>query len=123
MADAEMQRRKAAHREPDDMRFPLANMVEHGEDIVGRACLRIGGDAFRHVRRRKAPRVIRNGAIALAEMPHLRLVATQVAREFVHEDHRMARSGFLEIEADAVIRLCIWHGDLPASCRSYRKIL
>ena len=49
MPQAEMQRREAAHRQSDDMRLPLADVIEHGEDIVGGAGLRIGGDMLRHV--------------------------------------------------------------------------
>src|ERR1700730_2594382 len=39
MTQTEMQRRKPAHRKPYDMRLPLADVIEHGEDIVGGAGL------------------------------------------------------------------------------------
>src|SRR5579872_6642835 len=103
MANAEMQGGEPAHREPDNMRLRRADMIEHRENVVGRACLRIGGNLLRHIRRRKAARVEGKRTIALAEMPQLRLVAAQVAREFMNEDHGTARSGFLEIEPHTVV--------------------
>src|ERR1700744_5786871 len=104
MTNAEMQRRKSAHRKSDDVRFRLTDVIEHRENVVGCARLRIGRDALRHVRWRKATGVIGDGAVALSEVPHLRLIAAQVAGELVDEDHGMTRSRLLEMQADAVVR-------------------
>jgi len=112
-----MQRREAAHRQSDDMRLPLADVIEHGEDIVGGAGLRIGGDMLRHVGRWEAARVERDGAIALAKMAHLRLVAAQIAGKFVNQDHGTARSCFLEIQAHPVIRRGVRHVGLRSDIR------
>src|SRR5438045_9798322 len=97
MPQAEMQRREAAHREADDMGLPLTDVIEHGENVVGSACLRIGSDVFRHVGGWEATRVEGNGAIALSEMAHLRLEAAQVAGKFMNEDHGTAGSRLFEI--------------------------
>src|SRR6516162_7054500 len=121
-----MQRSKAAHREPHDMRFGLGDMIEQCEDIVGGARLRVGGDVLWYVRRRKAARVEGNRAITLSEIPNLRLKAAQIAGEFMNQDQRMARSGFLEIEAHPVVRCGVRHIPSPGSdgliaCRAARR--
>ena len=113
MPQAEMQGGKAAHRQTDDMRLLLADRIEHGEDIVGGARLRIGRDLLGHVRRRKAARVEGNRAIALAEMPQLRLETPDVAGELVDEDHGTAAAGLLEIQAYAVICRRMRHQACP----------
>ena len=64
---------------------------------------------LRHVGRREAARVVGDGAIALAEMPHLQLVAAQIAGKFMHQDHGMAGTGFLEIQAHPVVRRRVRH--------------
>ena len=92
------------------MRFLLADMIEHREDIVRGARLRIRGDVLRYVGRRKATRVEGNGVIMLSEMPYLPLEAAEITGEFVSLNQRMARSGFLEIEAH------------PVACRRVRHI-
>src|SRR5258707_15228136 len=104
MTQTEMQRREAAHGKSDDMRLPLAGVIEHGEGIVGGAGLRIGEDMLRHVRRGEAARIEGYGTVTLAEMPHLLLVAAQIAGKFMNQDHGTARSCFLEIQAHPFIR-------------------
>src|SRR5215469_17622499 len=66
-----------------------------------------------HVGRRKAARIEGDGAIALPEIPQLRLEAAEVSGEFMHEDHGTARSRFLEIEANAVIGGRVSHRACP----------
>src|SRR5690348_10559146 len=118
-----MQRREAAHRQPHDMRLLLADMIQHAEDIVGGAGLRIGRDLLRHIGRREAARIEGNCAIALAEMSELRLEAPDVAGELVDEDHRTAAAGLLEIQAHAVVRRCIGHqaGPWLLPCTSFAR--
>ena len=69
------------------MRLSLADMIEHGEDVIGGAGLRIGRNMLGHVRRRETARIEGDRAIALAEMAHLRLPAAPIAGEFMNEDH------------------------------------
>ena len=59
----------------------------------------------------RAAKVI--GAVALAEMPHLRFPGTMVAGELMHEDDRYTRAGFLVMQADAVIGRSKGHGGSP----------
>ena len=57
--------------------------------------------------------IVGDGAIALAEMAQLHFIAAQVAGEFMDKDQGRAGSGFLEIEANPVVCLGIWHVVLP----------
>src|ERR1700726_5027286 len=77
-------------------------VIEHGSDVAGGKELRIGGWALRYVRRRIAPGVEHNAPISPPEVPQLRFPTSEVACEFVHEDQRPARSGFLVVEPDPV---------------------
>src|SRR5581483_6190836 len=119
MTDAEMQRGETAHREPDNMRLRRSDMFEYCKNVVGRARLRIGGNVGRHIRRRKAAGVEGDGTVALAEMPHLRLVTAKITRKFMNEDHRMPRSGFLEIKPYTVVGCRICHRGLLKSAFPY----
>src|ERR1700759_4950064 len=91
------------------MRLLLASHIEDGEDVVGRAGLRIGGNIFRHVGRREATRVEGNRAIALAEMPQLRFKTPDVAGELMDKDHGPTAAGLLEIQAHAVVCRRVGH--------------
>src|SRR6478672_8252789 len=117
-----MQRREAAHRKSDDMRLPFAGVIELVENIVVSAGLRIGEDMLRHVGRWEAARIEGYGTVTHAEVAHLQLVAAQIAGKFMNQDHRTARSCFLEIKADAVIRRGIRHVGLPKPAWSFVQI-
>src|SRR6202163_3046476 len=109
MTQTERERRKSTHRQSNNMRLPLAEMIEHSEDVIGGASLRIGGDVLRHVGRRETTCVEGDGTIAFSEMAHLLLVAAQIAGEFMNQDQGTARSGFLEIQAHSVVRSRVRH--------------
>src|ERR1700688_954427 len=96
MTQAEMERRKSTHRQSDNMRLRLAEMIEHSEDVIGGASLRIGGDVLWHVGRRETPCVEGDGTIAFSEMAHLRLLAEQIAGQFIKQGERTARARFLQ---------------------------
>src|SRR6185312_4286401 len=113
MAQSEMQRGEAAHREPHDMRAVDAQMVEHRGNVVGGTRLRIGTRALGHIGGRIAPGVEGNAAITLAEMTELRLPAPEIAGEFVDEDDWRSVAGLLVVKADSVIRPGLWHAFLP----------
>jgi hypothetical protein len=61
-------------------------MIEHGPDVVDGKRLRIGGWGFRYVRWRIPAGIERNAPVSPPEVPQLRLPASEVAGEFVHED-------------------------------------
>src|SRR5262249_4580261 len=115
MSQAEMQRGKAAHRQSDDVRLLFTEAVEHGEDIVGGASLGIRRDVLGYIGRREAARIESDRAIALAEVPQLRFEASDVAGELMHEDHRTAIAGLLEIQAYTIVRHRIGHRSPPSS--------
>ncbi len=119
---AEMQGRKPAHRDADDMRLVDLERVEHGADVVPGAVLRIARRVLRHVRGRIAARVVGDAAIAPPEIAHLAFVAAIVVGEFVDEDDRRPRPGLLVIEAHAVIGRQVWHR-FPLCCDSEPLIL
>ena len=100
-----MQRGEPAHRKPDNMGLVDPEMVQHRGNVVRRPRLRIVSHGVGHVRWRISPRGIGDGAIALAEMPHLRLPGAMVAGELMHEDDRCARAGLFVMQANAVIGL------------------
>ncbi len=103
VAEAEMQRREAAHRQADHMRLADAQVVQHGGDVVRGAGLGVACRIVRDIGRRIAARGVADRAVALAEMPHLRFPGAVVAGEFMHEDQRRAGAGFLIVQADPVI--------------------
>src|SRR5260370_41635707 len=89
-----------------------AQMVETRRDVGGGARLRVGGRARRQVRGRIPPRVEGDAAVALAEMPQLRLPAAGIAGEFMDEDHRNPCPRLLVMEANSVIRSGLRHAFL-----------
>src|SRR5271165_297393 len=109
MPEAEMQRGEPAHGKPDHVGAVQLQMIEHGGDVVGRAVLRILPYILRHIRRRIAAGVVRDCAVALAEMAQLRLPAPEVAREFVHEDDGRPGACILVIEFHPVIGSGVRH--------------
>ena len=56
-------------------------------------------------------------------MPHLRFVAAQIAGKFMHQDHSMPRTRFLEIQAHLVIGRRVRHIGLlrPDSWRDWSR--
>ena len=118
---AEMQGRKPAHRDADDVRLADRQRVEHGADVVAGAVLRIARGVFGHIGRRVAARIVGDAAVAPPEIPHLRLVAAVIVGEFVDEHDRRAGAGLLVIEADAVIGGQVWHR--RSLCRGQFAIL
>ena len=100
---AKMQSRKAAHRQSDDMRLVDFERVEHRTDVVTRPLLRVTLSVIGHVGWRIAPRVVRDAAVALAEIAHLRLIGAQVAGEFVHQDDRNSAADLFIIELDSIV--------------------
>src|SRR5579862_524086 len=121
IGETEMQHGKAAHRDADDVRLRNVESVEHGADVVARPLLRILIPVLRHVGGRIAARVERDAAVAPREIAQLRLVAADVAGEFVDEDDRVAGAGFLVIEADAVVGGEVGH--YSAACGLLRTVL
>src|SRR2546422_452207 len=101
---AEMQRRKGAHRQPDDVRALDAERIEHAADVVAGTRLRVALELLRDVGGRIAARVIRDAAIAAREMAQLRLPAAMIARELVDEHDGCARAGVFIVEPHAVVR-------------------
>src|ERR1700692_658107 len=85
------------------MRLRNRKMIEHRQNVVGRAVLAIGRRILRYVRWRIAARGIGDGPVALPEMLKLLFPAAMIAGEFMDEDDRRAASGFLVIEPHAVI--------------------
>ena len=114
MAEAEMQRRKSAHRQADDMRLVDLQMVQHRPDVIRRARLRIFPNVLRHIGWRITARIVRDRSMPLTEMPHLRLPAAIVAGVFMHEDHRPTGARFFVIQSNPIIRRCVWHRYLPS---------
>jgi hypothetical protein len=77
------------------MRVLDTKMIEHHQNVVGRAVLAIARRILRHVRRRIAARGIGDGAVAPAKMLKPLFPAAMIAGEFVDEDDRRASAGFL----------------------------
>jgi hypothetical protein len=109
MVERDLQGGIAAHRQADEMRALDSKMVECGDAIAHHMQIGIGLRIGRHVGRRIAARGISDAAMALAEFAHLRLPAAMVGSEFVHEQDRRARSGFLVIQLHVVGRRCVRH--------------
>src|SRR6202795_2266056 len=107
MTQTEMERRKSTYRQSNNMRLRLAEMIEHSEDDIGGAGLRIGGDVLRHIGRRETTCVEGDCTIAFSEMAHLLLIAAQIAGEFMDQDQGTARSG--EIQVHSVVRGRVGH--------------
>ena len=78
IAQPEMQRCEAAHRAADDVRLANLEMAQDAGDIVRRDRLRVLRAGFRHLRGRVAARVVRDAAVAAAEVTDLRLPATRI---------------------------------------------
>src|SRR5579862_818912 len=103
MPESKVERSEAAHGEAHDMRPVDRKMIEHGLNVARGKGLRIGRGALGHVRWRITSGVERNAAIAPAEVPQLRFPTSEIACEFVHEDHWPARSGFFVVKPDPVL--------------------
>src|ERR1700722_6455946 len=112
MAKAEMQRREPAHGKAENMRLRNRKMINHPQNVVGRAALAIGRRILRYVRWRIAARGIGDGPVALPEMLKLLFPAAMIAGEFMDEDDRRAASGFLVVQPHAVISGRKGHGQL-----------
>ena len=112
VTQAEMNRRVAAHRAADDVRFSDFQMAHDRRNVVGGDRLRILRYRFRHVGRRIAARIEGDAAIAPAEVTDLRFPGMQIVGEFVHEDNRRAATGFFVIELDSV-GVSVRHAGFP----------
>ncbi len=110
VAEAEVQGGEPAHGQADDMGALDAEVVEHRGDVVRGATLRVLRRVLRHGGGRVAAGVEGNRPAALAEVPQLRLPASQVAGKLVHEDDRGAGAGFLIIKRHMVVRGGVRHG-------------
>jgi len=104
-----VQRREAAHRQPNDVRFANSEMIENRSDVIGSAVLRIRIWVFGYIGGRITPRVERNAAVAPAEMAHLRLPTAMIPGKFMHEDQRRSGTRFLVVEAHSVFGLSVRH--------------
>jgi hypothetical protein len=87
-------------------------VVEESQDIVGGAVLGVGGRRCGDVGRRIAAGVEGDGAVALAEMPHLGFPAAAVAGEFMDEENGRSASGLLVIERYSIVGFGVGHGFL-----------
>src|SRR6218665_564611 len=99
MAQTEVQRREAAHRQAHDVRALQFQCIHHRSDVVGRGRLRIALHILRHVRR----------PIAARAVTHLWLPTAVVTAELVHEHDRRAIAGALVVEANAVAGTGVAH--------------
>jgi hypothetical protein len=115
MTKSEVERREAAHRQPDDVRLVDLQVIENGQDVVGCADLAVARGLLRHIRRRVAARAPGDAAMALAEMAHLHLPRAVVGGELVDEDDGRARAGLLVVELHAVVGGGKWHRFSPVA--------
>src|SRR6185437_14374432 len=124
VAQSEMQRCKAAHRQTDDVCLVEAEMIEYGGNIVGGALDRVVGYVLRHVGWRIAARVERDAAVIASEVAQLGLPAAQIAAKLVHEDQRLAVADFLVMQPDAIVGAREGHGGaLPDAISGAATIL
>ena len=100
---AEMQRGEAAHGKSHDVGAPDLQCVQHREDVVSRALLRVALHALGHVRGRVAARVVGDAAVAARKVGELRIPAAQVPGELVHEHDRRASARLLVVQFHAVV--------------------
>src|SRR5581483_6986675 len=115
IAHPEVQRRKSAHRDADDMRLVDPEPVEHGADIVAGARLGVLRDVLGNVGGRVAARVVGDASVASAEVADLRLVTAMVAGKLVDEDDRHPLAGLLVVELHAVVGGDVRHWRSPGS--------
>ena len=120
VGQAEMECRKAAHRDADDMGFLDGERVEDGANVVARPVLRIAPGVLRHVGGRIPAGVVGDASITPPEIPHLPLVTAIVVGEFVDKHDRGTTARLLVIKADTVIGRQVWHRDFPFSNRPIR---
>src|SRR6218665_2064325 len=109
MAQTEVQRREAAHRQAHDVRALQFQCIHHRSDVVGRGRLRIALHILRHVRRPIAARAESHALVAAREVTHLWLPTAVVTAELVHEHDRRALAGALVVEANAVAGTGVAH--------------
>src|SRR6218665_37648 len=109
MAQTEVQRREAAHRQAHDVRALQFQCIHHRSDVVGRGRLRIALHILRHVRRPIAARAESHALVAARGGTHLGLPTGVVTAELVHEHDRRAIAGALVVEANAVAGTGVAH--------------
>ena len=90
VAEAEVKRRVAAHRQPADVRPVDPERVEQAPDVLDGVILRVGAPVGRHVGRRVAASVEDDRPVAAGEEAHLEVPALGVPGELVNEDERGA---------------------------------
>lgn len=86
-----------------------AEVIQHGDGVLHRPLLRVGGRGGRYIRRRIAARVIGDAAIAAAEVAHLRFPASGIASKLMNEKNRDAASGRFAEELHPIIGDRIGH--------------
>src|SRR6218665_1617883 len=109
MAQTEVQRREAAHRQAHDVRALQFQRIHHRSDVVGRGRLRIALHILRHIRRPIAARAESHALMAAREVTHLWLPTAMVAAELVHEHDRRTIAGALVVKANAVAGAGVAH--------------
>src|SRR5262249_44772278 len=102
MSDGKVQRGKAAHREPHNMRGPIGDRAHHVSEIFGRTDLVIGLQVGWHIGRRIAARAIRCAAIMTGKKIDLRVPAVDLPRKLVHESDARATCDRSNMKPDAV---------------------
>lgn len=113
VGEAEMQSREPAHRNANDMRLHDFEPVEQAANVLARPLLRVSFLTLGNVRRWVTASVVGDAAVAPREKAQLRLVAVEVAGEFMDEHDRRASTGFLIIEFDAIVGDDLRHGPSP----------
>src|SRR5580704_346312 len=106
----EMQRRKTAHRQTDDVSLVDLEVIEDVDGVIDRAPLRVHRDGVRNVGRRIAARIVCDAAIATAKIAHLHFPRAVVAGKLMDEEDRAAGAGIFVIESHAIVGFqeCHW---------------
>src|SRR5204863_7995807 len=112
VGDADMQRRKPAHRQADDMGALELQVIEQRDRVVARMLLRIAAAVLRHLGRRKAARVVGDAAEVAGKEAKLGLPAPVVAGELVDENDGRAVARLLVVQTGRVPRDCMGHAFL-----------
>src|SRR4249919_1691575 len=119
MSDADVQRRKRAHRMADDVRFVDLERIHHGDDVFVEAILAVFVRVVWNIRWRIAALAVGDAAVRPRETPHLRLPGAVVCRIFMHEDDRRALPCLLVVEPRPVSRGDMRHHALHSLASNY----
>ena len=107
--NADMQRRRCAHRMADDMRLVDLQRIHQRDDVVARDVLAVARRIGRHIRRRITALAVGDAAMGAREVAKLRLPGAVIARIFVDENHGTPGPDFLVIELGPVGRRYMRH--------------